>query len=92
MIGDKTGVLSKMFDVYNEETGMANRGAFVVNPEGEIVACDITADGIGREASEILRKAKAAKFIAENPGLVCPAKWEEGKETLKPGLDLVGKL
>lgn len=92
MIGDKTGKLARMFDVYDEKTGLANRGAFIVNPEGEIVACDITTDGVGREASEILRKATAAKFIAEHPGLVCPAKWKEGEETLKPGLDLVGKL
>ena len=92
MIGDKTGKLARMFDVYDEETGLANRGAFIVNPEGEIVACDITTDGVGREASEILRKATAAKFIAEHPGLVCPAKWKEGEETLKPGLNLVGKL
>lgn len=92
MIGDPTGNVSKIFDVYQEETGLANRGAFIVNPEGVIVACEITADGVGREALEILRKAKAAKYLYEHPGFVCPAKWKEGQETLKPGLDLVGKL
>ena len=92
MIGDPTGKVSKIFDVYQEETGLANRGAFILNPEGVIAACEITADGIGREAKEILRKATAAKFVYENPGFVCPAKWKEGMETLKPGLDLVGKL
>lgn len=92
MIGDPTGALSEMFEVYQEETGLADRGAFIVSPEGKIVACEITSDGVGREAAEILRKAKAAKYVYEHPGFVCPAKWKEGEETLKPGLDLVGKL
>lgn len=92
MIGDPSTVLSRMFEVLNEETGLALRGTFIVNPEGEIVAYEINSDGIGRDASELLRRAKAAKFVAENNGLVCPAKWKEGEATLKPGLDLVGKL
>lgn len=92
MIGDPSTILSRMFEVLNEKTGLALRGTFIVNPEGEIVAYEINSDGIGRDASELLRRAKAAKFVAENDGLVCPAKWKEGEATLKPGLDLVGKL
>ena len=49
-------------------------------------------NGIGRNADELLRKTKAAQYIRENPDEVCPAKWEPGSETLKPGLDLVGKI
>lgn len=92
MLGDRNAIIAKMFEVYKEDEGAAYRGSFIVNPDGEIMAYEINEMGIGRDAKDLLRRAKAAKFITENPGLVCPAHWEEGKETLKPGLDLVGKI
>ncbi|NLC35588.1 MAG: peroxiredoxin [Alcaligenaceae bacterium] len=92
MIGDPTQVLSRNFEVLIEEEGVALRGTFVVNPEGFIKVMEVHDNGIGRVASELLRKVKAAQYIAAHPGEVCPAKWEEGAETLKPSLDLVGKI
>ena len=92
MIADPTHVLSRNFEVLIEEEGVALRGTFVVNPEGQIKAMEVHDNGIGRVASELLRKVKAAQYIAKNPDEVCPAKWEEGAETLKPSLDLVGKI
>lgn len=92
MIGDPTQVLTRNFEVLIEEEGLALRGTFVVNPEGEIKVLEIHDNGIGRDASELLRKVKAAQYIAAHPGEVCPAKWEEGAKTLTPSLDLVGKI
>jgi peroxiredoxin (alkyl hydroperoxide reductase subunit C) len=92
MIGDPTATLARNFDVLIEEEGMALRGTFVINPEGQIKLCEIHDNGIGRDASELLRKVKAAQYVAAHPGEVCPAKWSEGEETLTPSLDLVGKL
>lgn len=92
MLADPTHVLSRNFEVLIEEEGVALRGTFVVNPEGEIKVMEVHDNGIGRKASELLRKVKAAQYIAKNPDEVCPAKWEEGAETLKPSLDLVGKI
>lgn len=92
MIGDPTGKLSDMFDVTIPEEGLSLRGSFVINPEGKIVAYEIHDLGIGRDASELLRKVEAAQFVAEHGGEVCPAKWKPGQETLKPTLDLVGKI
>ncbi|KXB64538.1 peroxiredoxin [Leptotrichia wadei] len=92
MIGDPTKAISREFEVLNEESGLAYRGTFIINPEGKIVAYEVNDEGIGRDASELVRRAKAAKFVADNPGLVCPAKRKEGEATLKPGLDLVGKI
>ena len=91
MVVDPTGKISREFEVLVEEEGLALRGSFVINPEGVIVAYEVHDMGIGREASELLRKLQAAKFVAEH-GEVCPAKWQPGKETLKPSIDLVGKL
>ncbi|MBL8447055.1 MAG: peroxiredoxin [Zoogloeaceae bacterium] len=92
MLGDPTGAITRAFDVMIEEEGLALRGTFVVNPEGVIKVAEIHDLGIGRDASELLRKVKAAQYVASHPGEVCPAKWQEGAETLKPSLDLVGKI
>ncbi|MBE2940526.1 alkyl hydroperoxide reductase subunit C [Anoxybacillus flavithermus] len=92
MIGDPSQKLSRMFEVLDEETGLAQRGTFIIDPDGVIQAVEINADGIGRDASTIVNKIKAAQYVRNNPGEVCPAKWQEGRETLKPSLDLVGKI
>ena len=92
MIGDPTGALTRNFGVMIEEAGLAERGTFVMDPEGKIQIIEINAGGIGRDASELLRKIKAAQYVAAHPGEVCPAKWKEGDKTLAPSLDLVGKI
>ena len=92
LIGDPTGTLTRNFDVMIEEDGMALRGTFVINPEGQIKLCEIHDNGIGRDASELMRKVKAAQYVAAHPNEACPAKWTEGASTLTPSLDLVGKI
>ncbi len=92
MLADPTAVLSKGFKVYIKDNGLAERGTFVVNPEGKIVHYEVVAGNVGRNAEELVRKLKALQFVAENPSEVCPAKWEAGAETLKPSIDLVGVI
>ncbi|NLJ91319.1 MAG: peroxiredoxin [Clostridiales bacterium] len=92
MIGDPSHEISRNFDVLIEEAGQADRGTFIIDPDGVIQSIEINAGNIGRDADVIVSKLKAAKYVRENPNEVCPAKWKEGKETLKPGLDLVGKI
>ncbi len=92
MIGDPTGTISRNFQVMIEEDGLAERGTFVINPEGVIKIVELHDGGIGRDAKELLRKVQAAKYVAEHPGEVCPAKWTPGEKTLAPSLDLVGKI
>jgi NADH-dependent peroxiredoxin subunit C len=92
MLADPTGQLSRAFGVYVEEAGLARRGTFVLDPEGRVKIIEVHDDGIGRNAAELVRKIQAAQFVAEHPGEVCPAKWKPGAATLKPGLDLVGKI
>ena len=92
MLADPTGVLSRGFGVMIEEDGMAYRGTFLVNPEGKVKIAEIQDNSIGRNADELVRKVEAAIFVANHPGEVCPAKWKQGAETLKPSIDLVGKI
>lgn len=92
MLADPTGQLSRALGVYIEEAGMAYRGTFLINPEGEIKLSEVLDTNIGRSATELLRKVEAAVFVATHPGEVCPAKWKKGEATLKPNIDLVGKI
>jgi len=92
MIGDPTGNITRNFDNMREAMGLADRGTFIIDPQGVIQAVEVTAEGIGRNAEELLRKVKAAQYVASHPGEVCPAKWNEGAATLTPSFDLVGKI
>lgn len=92
MLADPTGKLCKELGVYIQDEGLALRGSFIVDPDGIIQAYEINHNDIGRSAAELLRKLQAAKFVREHGGEVCPANWKPGGETLKPGMDLVGKI
>ena len=92
MLADPTQVLAKNFEVLIESAGIAERGTFIVDPAGKIKAYEVNAGNVGRNATELLRKLQACRFVAEHGDEVCPAKWQPGAETLKPSLDLVGAL
>lgn len=92
MIGDPTKYIARNFDVLDEDSGLAQRATFIIDPDGVVQAYEINADGIGRDASVLIDKIRAAQFVRENPNQVCPAKWKESGKTLTPGLDLVGKI
>ncbi len=92
MLSDTTAHLARSFGVMIEADGMAYRGTFVINPEGYVKLAEIQDNSIGRNADELLRKVQAAQFVESHDGEVCPAKWKAGGETLKPSIDLVGKI
>jgi len=92
MAADPTGQVCKALGTYIEDEGLSLRGSFIVDPDGIIQAYEIHDNNIGRSAKELLRKLQAANFVREHGGEVCPANWKPGADTLKPGLDLVGKI
>jgi len=93
MVSDTTGALCKLFNTYIPSEGMSLRGSFIVDPNGKLVTIETNSNSIGRSGKELLRKLRAAKFVFEHGEVnVCPASWEPGDETLKPGMDLVGKI
>lgn len=92
MLADPTHVLARDFEVLIEDAGVAERGTFIINPEGQIVSYEVNAGNVGRNAEELLRKVQACQFVREHGDEVCPARWTPGAKTLKPGIDLVGTL
>lgn len=92
MGSDPTGKISKLFGVYNEHTGLAHRGTFIINPDGFLIGSEINYNDVGRNVDELLRKIKANVHLYSHPNEACPAKWEEGDKTLRPGAKLVGKV
>ncbi len=92
MAADPTGKLSRTFGTYIEDEGLSLRGTFIIDPDGVLKAMEINNNDIGRSAAELMRKIQAASFVREHGGEVCPASWKPGSKTLKPGLDLVGKI
>ncbi|MFA6073765.1 MAG: redoxin domain-containing protein [Candidatus Woesearchaeota archaeon] len=92
MLADPTGKICKQFGTYIQDEGLSLRGSFIIDPDGVLKAMDIHDNSIGRSSDEILRKLQASKFVRESDGEVCPANWKPGGKTLKPGLDLVGKI
>lgn len=92
MLADPTGKISRLFGTYIREEGLSLRGTFIIDPDGVLKTIEIHDNSIGRSADELIRKIQAAQFVREHGGEVCPANWKPGSKTLKPGLDLVGKI
>lgn len=92
MAADPTGKMCRAFGTYIQEEGLSLRGSYVIDPDGVLKAYELHDNSVGRSAAELLRKVQAAKFVREHGGEVCPANWAPGSDTLKPGMDLVGKI
>ncbi|MCS6998432.1 MAG: redoxin domain-containing protein [Aquificaceae bacterium] len=92
MGADPTGKVSRLFGVYDENTGLALRGTFIINPDGMLVGSEVNFYNVGRNAEELVRKMKANAYLMSHPDEACPAKWKEGEKTLKPSQELVGKV
>ena len=93
MGSDRTGAVSRMFGVYDEGSGLALRGAFIISPEGMLMNSEVNFYNMGRNVEELLRKVRANIHLASNPTEVCPAQWKkEGDKTLKPSAKIVGKI
>jgi len=93
MGSDPTGNLSRLFGVYDEETGLALRGTFIISPGGKLLNSEINFYNLGRNIDELMRKFKANLHLAKHTNEGCPSKWkDEGDKTLTPSAKLVGKV
>jgi peroxiredoxin (alkyl hydroperoxide reductase subunit C) len=93
MGSDPTGNISRMFGVYDDQTGLALRGTFIISPEGKLFNSEVNYYNLGRNIDELLRKVRANQHLAANAGEACPPTWQkEGDKTLTPSARMVGKV
>ncbi len=92
MGADPTGKVSRLFGVYDDNTGLALRGTFIINPDGILVGSEVNFYNVGRNAEELVRKMKANAYLISHPDEACPARWKEGEKTLKPSQEMVGRV
>jgi peroxiredoxin (alkyl hydroperoxide reductase subunit C) len=92
MAADPNGAVSRLFGIYDEGTGLALRGTYLINPEGMLLASEVHFYNNGRNVDELLRKLKACIHLTKNPNEACPAHWVEGSRTLTPSPQMVGKV
>ncbi len=92
MVADPAGQICNAYGTMIPMEGLSLRGTFIIDPDGVLKSFELNDNSIGRSSAELIRKVKAAQFVRENGGEVCPANWQPGSATLKPGLDLVGKI
>ena len=91
MGSDPAGKLARVFGVYDADSGLAQRGTFIINPEGVLVNSEVSHLDVGRNADELLRKLQANIYKAAHPEEVCPAQWRPGEKTMKPAPEYVGR-
>ena len=77
LAADTNHVISREYGVLIEEEGIALRGLFIINPEGEMQYQTVFHNNIGRDVDETLRVLQALQT-----GGLCPANWRPGQKTL----------
>ena len=92
MGADPTGKVSRLFGVYDPDSGLDYRGTFIISPEGKLVSAEVNFLNVGRNCDELVRKLEANAYLATHGDEACPAKWSPGKKTLKPSAAMVGKV
>lgn len=93
MVSDGSGEIGRVYGVYDEKSGIDVRGRFLIDPDGVIQSIEILTPPVGRKVAEAIRQVQAFQHVRNSQGKeACPAGWEPGKPTLKPGPDLVGKV
>lgn len=92
LLADPTGEVSMAYGVYNPETGLAERGRFIIDPEGVLKSMEITCEPLGRNVEEVMRQVVALQYLKENPGMACPVNWKAGEEGIRTGEEEVGKI
>ncbi len=93
MLSDASGAVGRIYGIYDEAAGVETRGRFLIDPDGVIQGFEVLSPPVGRNVDETLRQIQAFQLVRETDGTeATPSGWRPGKKTLKPGIDLVGKV
>ena len=87
LLSDLNKATARDYGILTGNDGVALRGLFLVSPEGIVMHTTINNLSVGRSTGEALRVLKAFQFVSTHEGHVCPADWEEGKDTMVANSD-----
>jgi len=87
---DPSGDVSRAYGVWQPKSGLNQRGRFIINPDGIVMAVEVVTGPVGRNVDELIRQIKAMQAVAKNPGKAAPAGWEPGKPLIGTGKDYIG--
>jgi peroxiredoxin (alkyl hydroperoxide reductase subunit C) len=82
LLSDLNKGTARDYGILMEKEGVALRGLFLISPEGIVMHSTINSLSVGRSVNEAMRVLKAFQFVSTHEGQVCPADWEEGKDTM----------
>lgn len=92
LAADHAGALARTLGILNEVSGIADRGVYIIDPDGLLQSEEVVAENIGRSASEVVRKVRALAYVRNNPGHACPVSWDTDGKDLIPDLKISGKV
>lgn len=92
MLADHSTEVSYMYNLLDEESGIAGRWTYVIDPDGIIRSIEVTSWPLGRNSDELIRKIEALQFMRENPTQACPARWSVWAKTLTPDIKIAGEV
>ena len=92
MLSDHSTEVAYNYNLLDEESGIAGRGTYIIDPDGVIKGIEITSGPLGRNSEELIRKIEALQFMRENPTQACPARWHKGDKTLTPSIKIAGEV
>lgn len=93
MLSDSGGKVGTLYNVYDDVSGVENRGRFIIDPDGIVQGYEVLTPPVGRNVEETIRQIQAYQHVRLSKGTeATPSGWRPGKNTLKPGPDLVGNV
>lgn len=92
MLADHSTEVSYMYNLLDEESWIAWRGTFIIDPDGIVRGIEITSGPLWRNSDELIRKIEALQFMRSHPGTACPAKWAVWSKTLTPSIKIAWEV
>jgi len=81
LVSDLKREICQAYNVLNDD-GEADRGLFLINPEGVVMHTTVNKAPVGRNVDETLRILQGYQYVAANPDEVSPANWTPGEKTM----------
>jgi len=91
MASDPSGGVARAYGVWQADSGVNQRGRFIINPKGTIMGVEVLTGPVGRNVDELIRQIKAMQAVAKNKGKAAPAGWKPGDKMITTTKEDIGR-